>query len=142
MKKWTAKDIKNTNLRNNLHESKAKNNDLKQNNIKIEKLSTEKQNIKKSLWYYNRQGIIPDYVEEFKFHPERNFRFDWAFPDQKIALEYEGLMAEKSRHTTISGYSNDCEKYNQAQILGWKVLRYTALNYHQMVDDLKTLFEK
>lgn len=33
----------------------------------------------------------------------------------------------------------DCVKYNLAQIEGWKVLRYTALNVIQIETDLEKL---
>jgi len=68
--------------------------------------------------------------------PGRRFKFDWAIKDWMIAIEYEGLMSKKSRHTTIGGYSKDTEKYNLAQINGWIVLRYTALTVHQMSDQI------
>lgn len=58
-----------------------------------------------------------------------------------LAIEYEGLMAEKSRHTTIDGFTGDCDKYNAAVLLGYKVLRYTAKNYTQMAGDLLTLLK-
>jgi hypothetical protein len=76
---------------------------------------------------------------EYKFHHERKWKFDYAIPELKIAIEYEGLMSEKSGHTTITGYSDNCEKYNMAVILGWKVLRYTALNWNNLREDLKKL---
>ena len=79
------------------------------------------------------------YEKELKFHPERKWRFDFAIPEMKVAIEYEGLMSEKSRHTTISGFTNDSEKYNAAQALGWKVLRYTALNYKNLSNDLNQI---
>lgn len=78
------------------------------------------------------------FEQEYKFHPERKWRFDFAIPSKKIAIEYEGLMSDKSRHTTVQGFSNDSEKYNQAQLLGWKVLRYTALTYTKLASDLRT----
>lgn len=59
----------------------------------------------------------------------RMFRFDFAIVDKMIAIEYEGINGGKSRHTTLTGYTKDTEKYNLAQQLGWKVYRYTALNY-------------
>ncbi|MFL5811344.1 MAG: hypothetical protein ACJ749_17610 [Flavisolibacter sp.] len=74
--------------------------------------------------------------KEFAFHPERKWRFDFAILEKKVAIEYEGLMSEKSRHTTVTGYTGDAEKYNAAQSLGWKVLRYTAVNYKTMIEDL------
>lgn len=76
------------------------------------------------------------FEKEYKFNPQRKWRFDFAIPEMKIGIEYEGLMSAKSRHTTITGFSNDTEKYNAAQALGWRVLRYTALNYKQMGSDL------
>jgi very-short-patch-repair endonuclease len=69
-----------------------------------------------------------DVQTEYKFHPTRRWRFDIAIPELKIAIEYEGIAGRKSRHTTMSGYTGDCEKYNEAQILGWRVLRFTAKN--------------
>jgi very-short-patch-repair endonuclease len=67
------------------------------------------------------------FVSEYKFHPTRKFRFDYAYPDQKIAIEIEGLTrpGQKSRHTENQGYKNDCTKYNEAAVLGWRVLRIT-----------------
>lgn len=79
------------------------------------------------------------YVTEHTFSDTRKFRFDIAILDKKIAVEYEGIFSDKSRHTGFKGYTNDAIKYNLAQIEGWKVLRYTALNYKHFVDDLKKL---
>jgi hypothetical protein len=76
---------------------------------------------------------------EFMFDPERLWRFDWAIPKKKLAFEYEGINAQKSRHTTKTGYTGDVEKYNEAAAQGWKVLRYTALNYKQLLTDLNRM---
>lgn len=66
----------------------------------------------------------------------RKFKFDYALLQAKIAIEYEGLMSEKSRHTTIRGYATDCEKYNLAVANGWRVLRYTAVNWKDFSRDI------
>ena len=79
------------------------------------------------------------YVTEYKFSSQRKFRFDFAIPSKKIAIEYEGLMSKKSRHTTVAGYTKDCEKYNLAQIEGWRVLRYTVNNYSALNKDLQKI---
>jgi very-short-patch-repair endonuclease len=63
---------------------------------------------------------------EFRFHPERKWRLDFAWPELKIGVEVEGLSNKFSRHSTISGYREDCHKYNAAVLLGWRVLRYTT----------------
>lgn len=78
-------------------------------------------------------------VEEFRFHSTRKWRFDFAIPEKKIAIEYEGVFGGKSRHTTVIGYTADAEKYNEAAKLGWKVLRYTAKTYGKLIEDLKQL---
>lgn len=79
------------------------------------------------------------FVEELVFLKGRRFRFDFAIPDHKIGIEYEGINSHKSRHTSITGYTKDTEKYNLAVCNGWKVLRYTALNYTDMRRDLLIL---
>jgi very-short-patch-repair endonuclease len=77
-----------------------------------------------------------DFVTEHRFHPTRKFRFDIALIEHKIAIEYEGIVTDKSRHTNMVGYTNDCRKYNLAQALGWRVLRYTALNSEEFLSEL------
>lgn len=68
----------------------------------------------------------PGVVAEHRFHPKRRWRFDWSWPSKRLACEYEGVFAAKSRHTTVTGYSNDAEKYSTAAALGWCVIRVTA----------------
>lgn len=80
-----------------------------------------------------------DYVLESTFHPKRKWRADIAIPSLNVLIEYEGISSRKSRHTTITGFTNDCEKYNQAQLIGWKVLRYTVLNKSQFYTDIESL---
>ena len=60
--------------------------------------------------------------------PSRKFHFDYAIEHLKIAIEYEGIISDKSRHTNIVGYTRDTEKYNLAANMGWVVLRFTAIN--------------
>lgn len=77
---------------------------------------------------------------EYKFHPDRKWRFDYAIPEYKIAIEVEGgvwkkttytdkdgkeLTIQGGRHTTGKGYINDLEKYNTATAMGWAVFRVT-----------------
>lgn len=88
------------------------------------------------------QLLDVEFVTEYRFHKKRRFRFDFAIPNLKIGIEYEGLMSEKSGHTTVTGYTKDTEKYNLAQSEGWTVLRYTILNYTNLTDELKQLLTK
>lgn len=68
----------------------------------------------------------PEAVPEFRFHPTRRWRFDFAWPEKKIALEYEGGSFVGGRHTRGAGYERDAEKYSVAAIMGWCVIRTTA----------------
>lgn len=61
--------------------------------------------------------------KEYKFHPTRKWRFDYAIPEHKIALEVEGGVWTGGRHTSPKGFLNDMEKYNTATMMGWRVFR-------------------
>lgn len=60
---------------------------------------------------------------EYRFHPTRAWRFDYAWPTRHIALEVEGGLHIRGRHVRALGYLRDLEKYNEALRLGWRVLR-------------------
>ena len=76
-------------------------------------------------------------LTELKFHPTRRWRFDFAWPNQKLAVEVEGGIFIGGRHTRGVGFQKDCIKYAEALKLGWRVLRVekkmilegTALDY-------------
>lgn len=68
---------------------------------------------------------IPSPQQEFKFMHNRKFRFDFAWTDEKLAVEIEGGVWIQGRHTRGSGYVKDMEKYNLAAEAGWRVLRFT-----------------
>ena len=89
---------------------------------------------------------LPDPLIDYRFHPTRRWLIDYAYPKDRfglrrsIAIEYEGAprfdrsgdIQQKSRHFTLTGYSNDCEKYNEIGILhDWHLLRFTVLMCRQ-----------
>jgi very-short-patch-repair endonuclease len=73
------------------------------------------------------RAVHIDFDREIRFHPVRRWRFDFGITKLKIGIECEGLTNPKlkSRHTTNSGFTEDCEKYNAAALEGWVVLRFT-----------------
>ncbi len=85
-------------------------------------------------------GVMP--TEEYRFHPKRRWRFDLAIPECKIAIEIEGGSWVQGRHTRAKGYQGDMEKYNQAQLLGWKVFRYSPDQLDLCIKDLAQLWGK
>ena len=65
-------------------------------------------------------------VKEFRFHPTRKWRFDYAMPALKVAVEVDGGVWAGGRHINPAGYINDMEKLNNAASMGWLVLRITT----------------
>lgn len=79
--------------------------------------------------------------KEYRFCADRGWRFDYAIASGslKLAVEFEGgIFLAKSGHNTARHFTKDADKYNRAAMLGWKVIRVTALNYTTV---LKTLNE-
>lgn len=62
-------------------------------------------------------------VKEHRFHPKRMWRFDYAIPEHKIAIEVEGGVWTGGRHIRPQGFLGDIEKYNTATLMGWRVFR-------------------
>ena len=85
--------------------------------------------------YFGGAGL-PVPVPEFRFHPTRKWKADFAWPFYRIFLEVEGAVWTQGRHTRGSGFVKDMEKYNEAAILGWSVLRCTPkeLNNGQAIE--------
>jgi very-short-patch-repair endonuclease len=72
-----------------------------------------------------RAAGLPEPVREHRFHPSRRWRFDFAWPAAMLAVEVEGGSWIHGRHVRGRGFAADCDKYNAAVLLGWRVLRFT-----------------
>ena len=68
---------------------------------------------------------IPLATPEYRFHPSRKWRVDWAWLPEKIALEIEGGTWLYGRHNRAPGFLRDMEKYRELAIAGWRVIRVT-----------------
>lgn len=73
-----------------------------------------------------RAAKIDGWEAEYQFAPPRRWRFDFAWPKERVALEVEGGVFAGGRHTRGVGFEKDCEKYSRAAILRWVVIRVTA----------------
>lgn len=76
------------------------------------------------------EELLEGVREEYWFAKEelgRNWRFDFAWPEHMVAVEIEGVSyrGKGTRHQRGAGFEDDCEKYNEAAVLGWYVLRFT-----------------
>lgn len=52
-----------------------------------------------------------------------DWRFDFAWPASRIAVEVEGGGWSKGRHTRGAGFAEDMRKYDAAIRLGWTLYR-------------------
>lgn len=121
---------------------------------KVKKFSIEKVWITATLkMWCKKNGFV--LLHEHRVVKGRKWSFDWVIDrrinpaisishrtiNPNIAIEYEGLFSKKSGHTTVTGYTNNCSKYNAASLQGYTLLRYTAMNYKDLVADLNKLNE-
>lgn len=69
---------------------------------------------------------IPKPVEEYRFHPERKWRFDfaWKHGHFPLALEVQGGIFAKipGGHNRGLGLRKEHEKRNAAAALGWRII--------------------
>lgn len=117
--------------------------------------SAIKQSLERQLEMLLRSKGLIGFQREYQFHPTRRWRFDFADPQAKIAVECEGgvygFKCPKcggtgaggqckscrgtgkafGRHSRATGLENDAEKYNRAAIMGWRVLRFTTRQLKQ-----------
>lgn len=66
---------------------------------------------------------LPRPVLEWKFHFTRRWRTDLGWPSLGIAVEIEGGVYTRGRHTSPAGFVNDMEKYNALAVLGIFLIR-------------------
>ena len=79
-----------------------------------------------ALWLNTSEGDgIPAPELEYRFAPPRRWRFDFAWPAHKVAVEIEGIVYREGggRHQRGAGFVADCEKYEAALLNGWRVYR-------------------
>lgn len=74
---------------------------------------------------------------EVTFAKPRRWRFDFVAygPSTHVAVEVDGGSWSGGRHTTGAGFQADCDKLNEATLMGYRVLRVTPA----MVDDGRAL---
>ena len=70
---------------------------------------------------------IPSWEREYRFSKKRKFRFDFAWPEFRFAVEIQGGVWIDGAHSRGSGLNKDYEKNFWALALGWRVL-YICVN--------------
>lgn len=78
-----------------------------------------------------RLAGLPEPIREYRFHANRQWRFDLSWRPQLVACEIEGgiwLQTKTGRskgHAHPERFESDCEKYNEAALYGWLLIRVT-----------------
>lgn len=65
-----------------------------------------------------------EFRREVRFYAARQWRADFEIIEHGILLEIEGGVWSGGRHLRGMGFVHDCEKYNTATMLGYRVLRF------------------
>lgn len=84
-----------------------------------------------TLLFQIRATGLPEPESEYRFHPDRRWRFDLAWPAAMVACEVEGgiwMQTDTGRgkgHAHPERFTGDCEKYSEAAICGWRLIRAT-----------------
>lgn len=80
------------------------------------------------IWGIRHTTKIPLPVWQYKFDLQRKWRFDFAWPAERIAVEIEGGIWRRGggAHSHPTNILRDIEKYNHAARLGWRIFRFTT----------------
>ena len=65
----------------------------------------------------------PELEREYRFHPQRKWRADFAHLPSRTLIEIEGGIYINGRHNRAAGFAADIEKYLEAALAGWRVIR-------------------
>lgn len=65
---------------------------------------------------------LPAPQPEFYFAKPRKWRFDYAWPEQRVALEVQGGIWTGGRHSRGAALLKEWEKLNTAAAKGWRLL--------------------
>ena len=65
----------------------------------------------------------PELEKEFRFHPVRKWRADFAHLPSRTLIEIEGGIYVNGRHNRGAGFAADLEKYLEAGLSGWRLIR-------------------
>ena len=65
----------------------------------------------------------PALEKEYRFHSVRKWRADFAHLPSRTLIEIEGGIYVHGRHNRGAGFAADLEKYLEAALAGWRVVR-------------------
>lgn len=90
------------------------------------KLSLEQRLLLEQMWPLTGGRYLA--VPEYRFHPTRKWRIDVAIlwrDRPELAIEIDGGIWVRGRHSGGAGQLKDMEKHNELAVAGWRVVRFT-----------------
>lgn len=73
-----------------------------------------------------KEEKITGFIREYKFHPERKWKIDFVHLGIMLAVECEGGVWSGGRHVRGQGFINDCYKYSEIVLAGFRLFRFTT----------------
>jgi len=117
--------------------------------LSVMEKQSDRQKYSRELLVQIKNAGLPEPTQEYRFHPVRLWRLDFAYPEKKIAIEVDGggwgrpvvcnrchqtvmryvngrsyPVREGGRHHTAKGSEADNEKKNALAEMGWRVVTY------------------
>lgn len=86
-----------------------------------------------------RAAGLPLPIPEYRWHPVRKYRADYALVVQRILIEYDGGLWINGGHSRGNARMHDMEKDRAATMLGWRTLRYAPEQMAQTISDLRIM---
>lgn len=104
-----------------------------------------KSELEEQLWLLIlNEPDIPRPKRQFKFHPDRRWKADFAWPDENLLVEVQGGVWIKGGHTRGKGFIKDRERNNEAQLIGFFVLEVCRehIESGKAIEWIKRFFEE
>ncbi len=71
---------------------------------------------------------LPRPIMQHRFHQVRKWRWDFCWPEQKLAVEIQGGSFVGGGHNRGAQQQKDYEKQRVAVALGWRVLPFNTID--------------
>lgn len=88
----------------------------------------------------------PELAQQTRCVPNRQFRFDFAHLESKVAVELNGGTMSRGRHVRGLAIEDEYEKHNAAQRAGWIVLTFGTKRMQRdmagIVDEVRAAIEE
>lgn len=89
-------------------------------------------------------GNLPEPVRQ---HPilnpktNRHWKLDFAWPEEKLAVEIQGGSFVRGGHNTAQGQHSDYERHNALVRMGWRILYFNTIACKHMESVVESVAE-